>query len=109
MDESMNAFHGNLAKSSDTLWSDGTFEATAGVTVHTSYSFMGVPWFPSSTYSAHTLPGGEMEGALVGGQEVTVKGVNFVPRVSRVFYNDEEIAYEHDLGVVMPQATATAE
>eukprot|EP00959_Pyramimonas_sp_CCMP1952_P270816 5661572-Pyramimonas_sp.AAC.1 len=98
MDESDNEFHGNLAQSSDTLWMDGNFEAstdpTAQITIHTSYSFMGVPWFPSSTYSAHTLAGGEMEGSLVGGQEVTVKGVNFVPRVSRVFYNDEEIAYE---------------
>merc|ERR1719409_149657 len=94
MDESPNAFHGNLAQSSNTLWMANGFETVSEFTIHTSYSYMGVPWFPSSTYSAHTLPGGEMEGALVGGQEVTVKGVNFVPRVSRVFYNDEEIAYE---------------
>uniref|UniRef100_A0A7S0WPQ0 Uncharacterized protein n=1 Tax=Pyramimonas obovata TaxID=1411642 RepID=A0A7S0WPQ0_9CHLO len=101
LDESGNEFHGNLAMSLETLWQNNTLEKNGAFTddatvakIHTSYSFMGVPWFPTSTYSAHSLPGAQMEGELVGGQEVTVKGVNFVPRVSRVFYNDEEIAYE---------------
>jgi len=93
----MGNVHGVLASSAETIWDPvaAMWTTNANSTWHTDYTYVGAPWYPTSTMDIK-VPGGTPEepGPLMGGAEVTITGLNFSPINSRVFYMDEEILYE---------------
>jgi len=97
--DSMGNVHGVLASSVDTIWDVETESWTAGsgATVHTDLHYVGAPWYPTHTFDV-SVPGSNSlstPAPLMGGDEVTIKGLNFAPINSRVFYGGDEILYEY--------------